>query len=198
MVYVDEKTKAPEKWTEVCDTVGKLMRSLPQLKQYQVICFSTKLLYPLGGEGKWRAHDREKSPDQVVKALRAVKPIGGTNMYVAIKAALAYRAESQGLDTVYLLSDGLPNQGEGISQEKEEELKPLETKDRARWDLVRGQLLGDHVRAKLKKEWNRPDRKMPLVKINTIGFYYESPDLGSFLWALARDNGGNFVGMSKP
>jgi hypothetical protein len=36
------------------------------------------------------------------------------------------------------------------------------------------------------------------VKINTIGFFYESPDLGSFLWALARENDGSFVGMSKP
>jgi hypothetical protein len=36
------------------------------------------------------------------------------------------------------------------------------------------------------------------VRINTIGFFYESPDLGAFLWALARENEGSFVGMSKP
>ena len=29
-------------------------------------------------------------------------------------------------------------------------------------------------------------------------FFYESPDLGAFLWALARENEGSFVGMSKP
>ena len=38
----------------------------------------------------------------------------------------------------------------------------------------------------------------PRVRINTIGFFYESPDVGAFLWALARENEGSFVGMSKP
>jgi hypothetical protein len=27
---------------------------------------------------------------------------------------------------------------------------------------------------------------------------FKSPDLGSFLWALSRENDGSFVGMSKP
>ena len=29
-------------------------------------------------------------------------------------------------------------------------------------------------------------------------FWAESPDVGAFLWALARENEGSFVGMSKP
>ena len=36
------------------------------------------------------------------------------------------------------------------------------------------------------------------VRINAIGFFYESPELGSFLWTLARENDGSFVGMSRP
>ena len=36
------------------------------------------------------------------------------------------------------------------------------------------------------------------VRINAVGFFYESPDVGAFLWALARENEGSFVGMSKP
>jgi hypothetical protein len=161
------------------------MRSLPSLEKYQVICFSTKLLYPLGGEGKWRDHEPVKSPDQVVRALNAVKPKTGTNMYLGLEAAFKYRAE--GLDTVYLLSDGLPNHGQGLS---EEELKEMKEADR-------GLLLGRHVRKKLKESWNKPGRT-GRVKIHTVGFFYESPDLGSFLWALARENDGSFVGMSKP
>jgi hypothetical protein len=36
------------------------------------------------------------------------------------------------------------------------------------------------------------------VRVNAVGFYYESPDVGAFLWALTRENDGGFVGMSKP
>jgi hypothetical protein len=36
------------------------------------------------------------------------------------------------------------------------------------------------------------------VRINSIGFFYESPEVGAFLWALSRENDGSFVGMSKP
>jgi hypothetical protein len=36
------------------------------------------------------------------------------------------------------------------------------------------------------------------VHINTIGFFYDSPSVGRFLWALARENDGGFVGMSRP
>ena len=36
------------------------------------------------------------------------------------------------------------------------------------------------------------------VRINSVGFFYESPDVGAFLWALSREHDGSFVGMSKP
>ena len=49
-----------------------------------------------------------------------------------------------------------------------------------------------------RRDWNRPLTGQPRVRINTIGFFYESPDVGAFLWALARENDGSFVGMSRP
>ena len=107
-------------------------------------------------------------------------------MFSAFEAAFAYR--ESGLDTIYLLSDGLPNQGEGVSAA--ERLRLSETD--------RSQKLGRYILTKLKTDWNKPIPKSPRVRINTIGFFYESLDLGSFLWALARDNDGNFVGMSTP
>ena len=36
------------------------------------------------------------------------------------------------------------------------------------------------------------------VRINAVGFFFESPDVGAFLWALSRENDGSFVGMSRP
>jgi len=33
------------------------------------------------------------------------------------------------------------------------------------------------------------------VRINAVGFFFESPDVGAFLWALAREHRGSFVGL---
>jgi hypothetical protein len=58
--------------------------------------------------------------------------------------------------------------------------------------------LGKYIRRMMNSQWNSKVSPHPRVKINTIGFFYESPDVGSFLWALARENDGSFVGMSRP
>jgi hypothetical protein len=185
MEMLDSGTQAPDKWREVRNTVAKLLRSLPELEQFQLISFGEEVAYPLGGQGTWLTNDA-KSPEQALSALAKVKPEGGTNMYAALKAAFAYR--SSGLDTVYLLSDGLPNRGEGPEAEAAKKLTGVE----------KGERLGRQVRSMLSKEWNRKTADRPRVQIHTIGFFYESPDLGSFLWALARENEGSFVGMSTP
>ena len=185
MSMLDDKTDAPLKWPEVRRTVAKLMESLPKLSKFQVIAFGPKLAHPLGREGQWIDYKKESSLE-VLKALEAIKPSGGTNMYIAFDAAFGLRKD--GLDTIYLLSDGLPNQGEGLTPAQSKTLDGVD----------RGLVLGRHVRATLKKAWNAPVAGQKAVKIHTIGFFYESPDLGSFLWALSRENDGSFVGMSRP
>jgi len=185
MEMLDEKTDAPNKWHEVKATLIKILQSLPQLTKFQVIAFSDKTIFPLGAEGEWFDY----SPESIalVKAgLDKVKPLGGTNMSMAFEAA--FRMRSKGLDTIYLFSDGLPNLGDGLPLGVGRELKDLEKSD----------YLSKYVRNTMKTRWNPPQVEFPKVKINTVGFFYESPDVGAFLWALARENNGNFVGMSKP
>ncbi len=186
MDYVDDNTKAPEKWLGVRTAVVKIMRSLPELEKFQLITFSDKSHYPLGGEGKWLDYDPKTTPDLVFKTLASITPEGGTNMYVPMQSAFAMRA--QGLDTVYLCSDGLPNLGEGVTPQEVQTLSEDE----------RGAKLGQFIRNKLKTDWNRDVAGQSRVHIHTVGFFYESPDVGAFLWALARENDGGFVGMSKP
>ncbi len=186
MELVDENTPAPSKWAGVRESVARIMKSLPDLEKYQVIVFSDKPTFLLGrGEG-WNTFEGKDSIDRVTRALAEIKPKGGTNMYSAMDAAFRYRAD--GLDTVYLLSDGLPNLGEGATAEQERTLKETEL----------GEILGKYIRKKLKTDWNKPARDKSRVRINAVGFFYESPDVGAFLWALARENEGSFVGMSKP
>jgi hypothetical protein len=186
MEQLDENTPAPDKWREVCETVARIMRSLPELEKFQVITFAKQTAFPLGGSEKWLDYDPKASAAGARKTLLAVKPGGGTNMSTALRASFRYR--ERGLDTIYLLSDGLPNQGEGLTEKQRRELSEID----------RGLMLGRHIRKMLKDDWNKAGKGRPRVKINTIGFFYESPDLGAFLWALARENDGSFVGMSKP
>jgi hypothetical protein len=184
MKLLDLDTPAPGKWQEVRQTVVRLMRSLPDLEKFQVIVFAERARYLLGGPGRWLDYDARTSPGQVLRALAALEPDGGTNVYAAMEAAFALR--DQELDTIYLLSDGLPDRGEGLAAERAATLQDVA-------------VLTQYIRRKLKTEWNRPRAEAPArVRINTIGFFYESPDVGAFLWALARENDGGFVGMSKP
>jgi hypothetical protein len=185
MDRVDEKTPSVTKWQEVRENLAKVMHSIRGLEKYQVILFSTQVKYLLGQDGKWLDYDPAQSPKEVLDAMAKVTPKGGTNMYKGLDEAFKFR--TQGLDTIYLLSDGLPNEGPGLAlgQDQLPELKQSE-------------LMGKFIRNVLKTDWNKEQAGRPRVRINCIGFFYESPDLGAFLWALARENDGSFVGMSQP
>jgi hypothetical protein len=188
MEYLDDNTPAPQKWVAVRETVAKIMRSLPELRKFQVVAFSSKAIFPLGNNGDWLDFDPATSADLVLKTLAAIKPTGGTNMYNAMETV--FRLRPQGLDTIYFFSDGIPNIGEGVT--------PAEIKADKLTEVDVGTRLGAAVRKKLKTDWNRDLDGKPRVRLNTVGFFYESPDVGAFLWALARENEGSFVGMSKP
>lgn len=187
MDSIDEKTPAPTKWAEVRNSVVKVMRSLPQLEKFQLVSFGEEITFPLGSAGEWFDYDARTSLDRVEAALARIKPKGGTNMYKPMEAAFRYRA--RGLDTLYLFSDGLPNEGEGLTPQQDRTIKD---------ESQRSTLLARFIRSKLENDWNRSIRGKNRVRINAIGFFYESPDVGAFLWAMARENEGSFVGMSKP
>ncbi|OWK35826.1 vWA domain-containing protein [Fimbriiglobus ruber] len=185
MKLIDDKTPAPEKWPTVVETVSRVMRSLPELEKFQVIIFSRKADYLLS-TGDWLSYEGESSVKQVADALRKVEPVGDTNMYAAFD--LAFRLRATGLDTIYLFSDGLPTSGAGLT--------PAEEKTLA--DAARSEKLSGYIRKTLANDWNRRTPGSGRVKINSVGFFFESPEVGAFLWALSRDNDGSFVGMSRP
>ncbi len=186
MELMDENTKAPTKWADVGSTVARIMSSLPNLEKYQVIVFAEKASYLFASGEDWLNYNAQTTPEYVRNTLAKIVPKGGTNMYAALE--LAFRLRPKGMDTIYLFSDGLPNLGEGVNPSVLNTMREVERNDQ----------LARHIRATLRNDWNRPLPGQTRVRINTIGFFYESPDLGSFLWALARENDGSFVGMSKP
>jgi nitrogen fixation-related uncharacterized protein len=189
MDKVDLNTPAPHKWPVVCETVAKVMRSIPGLERYQVIVFSAKARWLSTEDATWQRFEGEKSVVAVKNALAKVRPEGDTNMHSAFEMSFALR--SRGLDTIYLFSDGLPTSGPGLTQAQENATPPLD-------ENKRGEILGRYIREKTLRDWNRSLSGTGRVKIHAIGFFFESPDVGAFLWALARENDGSFVGMSKP
>ncbi|HEY1191769.1 MAG TPA: VWA domain-containing protein [Gemmata sp.] len=184
----DLQTVDATKWKLVVETVCKVMRSIPTLEHYQVITFSSSAQWVLGN-GDWQAAEGEKSVEAVRAALLKVKPVDDTNMFAAFEKGFSLRAS--GLDTMYLFSDGLPTSGPGLTPAQEKANPPLS-------ETELGTVLGKHVRDTLTRTWNRPAAGQARVRINAVGFYFESVEVGAFLWALARDNDGSFVGMSKP
>lgn len=185
MELIDEATLDPDKWPLVAETLGKLMASLPDLRKYQVILFSDRVRYPLGSPGRWVDYHPKVSVPATVAAVKAIKPAGETDMAAAFEEAFRFRDD--GLDTVYVLSDGLPNAGAGLPMSAAQ-LTQVQKTDH----------LSKYVRQRLKNVLNRPDSAGGRVRINTVGFFFESPDVGAFLWALAREHDGSFVGMSRP
>jgi hypothetical protein len=181
MGAINDTTPEATKWPTVCQTVKQVLNSLPDVEKFQVIVFSDKITYALGKPGEWLDFQRGKSAEDAYNALSQTKPEGNTHLYAAFEAA--FRFKPVGLDTVYLFSDGLPNIGPG--------LPPNPPKD----ETAQGALLGTYLRETIRRQWNATT---PQVRIHAIGFFYESPALGAFLWGLTRENGGNFVGMSKP
>lgn len=187
MKMVDENSPAPDKWIGLVSTIERVMKSLPDLEKFQIVMFSEGVSFPIGNPSEWNDFDPQASPALAKQALLKIEPKGNTNMHAAFEAAFRYRRK--GLDTIYLLSDGLPNAGPGLS--------PLD-QTRNLSELEKGDKLGKYIRGMLKQSWNRPTLGLANVKINSIGFFYESPEVGAFLWALSRENDGSFVGMSKP
>jgi len=191
MKLLDDKTPAPNKWNTVIDTVGKVAKSIPDLELFQVVLFSRKAEYlalPQSSGASWNVYRGDASIQELSTALKAVNPDGDTNLYEGMD--LAFRLKPGGLDTIYLFSDGLPTSGPGQTAEQEKNATPGERSDR----------LGKHLLRTLRTVWNAPNPARPTgrVKINSIGFFFESPEVGAFLWSLSRDNDGSFVGMSRP
>ncbi len=178
MDYSEGNKPDPAKWPAVCRTVAQVLGSLRSVERFQVILFSDQVSYPLGRPDGWHEFDADRSPQQVQEALAGVRPGGDTNLYLGFEAAFRFKA--MGMDAIYLFSDGLPNVGPGLPSPP--------PKDEAALAAA----LGRHVRDAIRRGWNA---RASQVRIHAVGFYYDSPALGAFLWSLTRENGGSFVGL---
>lgn len=182
MMMKDPDTEDPDKWPFLCETLMKLMKSIPTLQRFQVILFSDKTNHLFGNRDFWLKYEGPATAEKVRDSLRKVKVEGNTNMHDGFDEAFRYRKLK--LDTIYFFSDGLPNAGPGVPFSI---AKPTEAQ--------KAHYMSKHVRDKLKSDWNAPQDGMRDVRVNAVGFWFDSPDVGAFLWALAREHKGSFVGL---
>lgn len=105
----DASKRKAKKWQRGRNTAEWLIANLPENARFQLQLFNTQSR-PALPENKQHWLDAANSDDinDVVTALRAALPEGGTSLYNAFQAARALKPKP---DNIILITDGLPTQG---------------------------------------------------------------------------------------
>jgi hypothetical protein len=108
-----ETQMSANKWRRAVATVDWLSAQFPLTSEYQIYGFNTRVeAVVAGSEGKWLKVSDRPGLDAAIKALRGLQPTDGTSLAAAFAAAGRL---SPPPDNIFLITDGLPTQGEGKS-----------------------------------------------------------------------------------
>lgn len=104
------------KWQRAIATVDWLSTQFPRDSEYQIILFNTRAEPALADSaGKWLKVSEREQLDTAIASLRSVTPAEGTSLVAAFAAAAAMSPRP---DNIYLITDGLPTQGDKITTGK--------------------------------------------------------------------------------
>ena len=168
----EDRKRAAPKWQRAVRTVEWLAAQLPLDSEFQVYAFAekTESLVP-EAEMDWVPMHDGQQLNAAVEKLREMSPGGGSSL---INLILEIRQLSPIPDNVYIITDGLPTQGES-------EPRAAMVTGKRRLDLF-----GDAV--------NRLPKQIP---INVIMFPMEGDPMASAAyWNVARVTGGAFISPS--
>ncbi len=168
-----EKRILAAKWQQVLYTVDWITTRIPPSSKFQIYTFNEKStpVYTVAGI-EWLDGGNVKQLNAAVSGFYNTVPGKGTSLYNAFKSIDKL---SPPPDNIYLLTDGLPTQGES---------KPFSTKITAK------------ARRKL---FRKALEKLPTgIPVNIILFHMEGdPDASSEYWKLAQKTNGAFFSPSK-
>ena len=107
--------KAAQKWKRAKNTIEWLVSQLPIESKFQIYIFNTiaKSAIP-GSDGKWLSVIGGRDLDTAIATIEATVPNGGTSLY---NAFAALRSLKPAPDNIFLITDGLPTQGEHVSNQ---------------------------------------------------------------------------------
>ena len=170
----ESRRMAAAKWRRTVATVDWITSQLPAKAQFQAYAFNTQArsLVP-GTDGKWLPAGDAKALNDALRELRRTVPRDGTSLENAFSAL---RALSPKPDSIILVTDGLPTQGESPP-------------------ALRKTIDGE---GRLKLFQRAIDRLPPGVPVNVILLPMEGDPLapGAY-WTLARRTDGAFLSPAR-
>jgi hypothetical protein len=167
---MDDSTKrSSPKWQQALKTAEWLVANLPPDSSLQVYGFNTTAFSVLPeAAGQWTPVTDNKAVGKMMLALHKLVPGAGTNLASIFKVVASLRPRP---DNILLLTDGLPTQEKGKTQNK----------------TVTG--------AQRLKYFERAVRVLPEdIPVNTILFPMEGdPMAAAMFWQLAVQTKGSFL-----
>jgi hypothetical protein len=169
----DAQKLAAPKWQRAIATVDWITAQIPVGSQFQIYTFNVDATPLLEGtNGKWQSAEDGRQLSRAVENLRKIIPQQGTSLHRALGVI---RTLSPRPDTIYLLTDGLPTQGES---EVTEGLVSGETRLGFFQDALSSLPIG--------------------IPVNVILLPMEGdPMAASAYWRLAQVTGGSFLSPSS-
>lgn len=168
----DDRKRAAPKWQRTIRTVEWIAAQLPLDAEFQLYSFAeeTESLVP-DADTAWLPMHDGTDLNRGVEALKARVPTGGSSL---VKLMLVLRTLSPIPDNVYLITDGLPTQGEASP-------RAATVSGRRRLELF-----SDAI-----------DRLPKQIPVNVIMFPMEGDPMASAAyWNIARVTGGAFISPS--
>lgn len=106
----DKVKRASPKWQRMLATVDWLSTRFPITSKYQIYTFNTTVTAAIKDtKGQWLDVGNKAQLDKSINALKQVIPGGGTSLERAFEAADSLTPAP---DNIYLITDGLPTQGD--------------------------------------------------------------------------------------
>jgi Mg-chelatase subunit ChlD len=168
----EAQRRASPKWQRTLRTVDWISAHVPADARFQLYTFHTETGAVLSGTmGQWQTTAQGQRLEEAVAALQQVVPGGGTSLYSAFAAAARLSPRP---DNIYLITDGLPTQG----------------------DRVRGGTVTPEQRLRYFRDAvNVLPRNVP---VNVMLLPMEGdPMAAGALWQLAQSSGGSFLMPSR-
>ena len=166
-----ENKQAAEKWQRAVRTIDWVVANLPKEAEFQIITFDTEAKQ-LGENAGWQKTIDRENMDGTLSALADMAPGGGTSLH----APFAYaRRLNPRPDNIYLITDGLPTQGEAPDDDP-----TVSSRQRARYFTSALNELPDDI------------------PVNIILFPMEGDPLASpNFWILAQLTAGAFLAPAR-
>ena len=161
------------KWRRSVNTVRWLLAQLPPSAQYQVIIFNTAASSALPDtQGQWLDVANQAELDRVADTISGLLPSGGSSLHAAFRALAQLSPQT---DNIFLITDGLPTQGDK--------------------QATNPRISGRDREALFQSAIGLLPRNVP---VNTILAPMEGyPMAPAYFWQLAQSTRGSFISPSK-